>query len=65
MQTPLHIAARLGTVHIAKIILGFKPDTEIKTKEGDKAIDVARKFNRKDIYGMLNLWDMISRRYIA
>lgn len=52
-ETPLHTAARLGTLEIATTILGFKADMTIKSLTGETPMDVALKFKQVEIYRLL------------
>eukprot|EP01040_Poterioochromonas_malhamensis_P001219 gene1219-1293_t len=58
-QTALHIAARLGPTKAVKLLLTFRANTELRTKDGQTATDIAEEFRQIESYKLLSSWETI------
>ena len=62
--TPLHWTAKEGHYNTAKLLLENKADRNLKTGEGETAIDVAQRYHENDIINLLKtLSNENARRY--
>jgi hypothetical protein len=64
LQTPLHIAARLGPTRAVKILLTFQADLTLETKgRHQQAVSIAEEFRQQESYKLLSSWDNIRNHF--
>ena len=54
-ETALHWAAAKGYAPVVKILLAYDADKNLKTAAGLSAVDVAKKYQRKEVIQLMNM----------
>lgn len=64
LQTPLHIACRLGTTRTVKVLLTFFADIDVAMKDGLTALDIAEEFEQWETLRLLQSWVHIRPHFV-